>query len=263
MNYQEILTTIEQLARDAGAILKKHFEQPRQHMLKGDVDLVTDADREAEDLILNALKEQFPDDGIVGEEGGSYNPGKGARDYYWYIDPLDGTTNFAHRFPHFCVSIALTGIDRTPILGVVYDPIRDECFKAYAGGGATLNNQPIQVSDVEPLANALVVTGFPYDRRTSPDNNVKEARDMIVRAQGFRRTGSAALDLCYLAAGRVDGYWEQKLHLWDCLAGIVIVQEAGGTVTDYRGKMDLVYQKRPQVLATNGRIHQEMQGVLR
>ncbi|NJL94359.1 MAG: inositol monophosphatase [Anaerolineae bacterium] len=262
MELQEILAKVEPMARQAGAILKEHFGKPEAHTKKGDVDLLSEADKASEAYLLAVLKEAFSAYAVIGEEGSDYHPGAGAPDYYWYIDPLDGTTNFVHGLPHFSVSIALAGIDRRPVLGVVYDPLRDECFTAYQGGGAFLNGQPLRVSQAEKLVDSLVVTGFPYDRRTSPENNLKAFNAMLLRAQGVRRIGSAALDLAYVAAGRLDGYWEMKLHMWDCYAGIVLVQEAGGRVTDYRESEQLLYQKHPQVLATNGKIHNEMSVVL-
>lgn len=260
---ENILPAVEKIAREAGDILKDYYKKLEGYRHKGDFDLLTEADEASEKYLIQSLKTAFPDYSIVAEEGGAYSPGKGASDYYWYVDPLDGTTNFAHRFPHFGVSIALAGIDRRPVLGVVYDPMRDECFTGIKGGGAFINGEKIQVSKTETLSQSLVATGFPYDRRTNPENNIKEAGIMLLHVQGVRRTGSAALDICYVAAGRLDGFWELQLQLWDCLAGIVILEEAGGKATDLRGKEDLLYQKRPQLLATNGLIHDEMRGVLR
>lgn len=262
MDLQATLAKAEQIAREAGAILREYYRKPREFSLKADIDLLTEADKAAEAHIVNALKEAFPQFSIVAEEGTDYSPGKGATDYYWYVDPLDGTTNFSHRLPHFAVSIALAAIDRKPEIGVVYDPMRDECFTAYKGGGAFLNGEKISVSTTPDLLNSLTCTGFPYDRRTSPENNLKEFNKMSTRTQGVLRLASAALDLAYVACGRLDGYWEQKIQLWDCLAGIILVQEAGGKVTDYRESENLLYQKRPQVLATNGLIHNEMSVVL-
>jgi myo-inositol-1(or 4)-monophosphatase len=262
MDSQATLAKAESIAREGGAILREYYQKPREFSLKGEVDLVTEADRAVEAHIVNALKIAFPQYSIVAEEGNEYSPGKGASDYYWYVDPVDGTTNFSHRLPHFSITLALAGIDRKPEIGVVYDPIRDECFTAYKGGGAYLNGTKIAVSTTSDLISALLCTGFPYDRRTSPENNLKEFNKMILRVQGVHRLGSAALDLAYVACGRLDGYWETKLNLWDCLAGVLLVQEAGGKVTDYRESENLLYQKRPQVLASNGLIHNEMSIVL-
>jgi myo-inositol-1(or 4)-monophosphatase len=260
--FQDIRPQVETIAREAGAILRNYFGKANGTDHKGELDLVTDADRAAEAHITEALQTQFPDYAIVGEEGSDYHPGGGAPDYYWYVDPLDGTTNFVHGIPHFSVSIALAGIDRRPVLGVVYDPIRDELFSAHEGGGTTLNGEAIKISSTEKLIDSLVVTGFPYDRRSSLENNLKAFNAMALRVQGIRRVGSAALDLAYVAAGRFDGYWEMKLNMWDCFAGIVLVREAGGKVTDYRESDQHLYQKHPQVLATNGHIHSEMSVVL-
>lgn len=258
---ENMLKTVEDIARQAGEILKEVYKKPPTYDRKGEIDLVTEADKASEKFLLEALQTAFPNYGIIAEEGGAYSPGKGASDYYWYVDPLDGTTNFAHRFPHFAVSIGLAGIDRVPVLGVVYDPMRDECFSAYEE--AFLNDEKIRVSKTETLNDSLVATGFPYDRRTDSVNNLREARDMMMKVQDVRRPGAAALDLAYVAAGRLDGFWELKLNLWDCVAGIALVKAAGGKVTDLNGNLDLLYQKRPQVLATNGLIHDEMQKVLR
>lgn len=258
---ENTLKTVEDIARQAGEILKEVYKKPPTYDRKGEIDLVTEADKASEKFLLEALQTAFPNYGIIAEEGGAYSPGKGASDYYWYVDPLDGTTNFAHRFPHFAVSIGLAGIDRVPVLGVVYDPMRDECFSAYEE--AFLNDEKIRVSKTETLNDSLVATGFPYDRRTDSVNNLREARDMMMKVQDVRRPGAAALDLAYVAAGRLDGFWELKLNLWDCVAGIALIKAAGGKVTDLNGKLDLLYQKRPQVLATNGLIHDEMQKVLR
>lgn len=262
MDFKATLEKTVEIARGAGGRLREHFSKPQQIDHKGDVDLVTEADTDTEKYIVDALKEAFPKYSIIGEEGGAYSPGGGASDYYWYVDPLDGTTNFAHRLPQFSVSIALAGIDRRPVLGVVYNPIMDEMFTAYQDGGAHLNNVAIKVSQVNELSNALIATGFPYDRRTSAENNLKEFEAMLKRAQGMRRLGSAALDLAFVACGRLDGYWEQKLHLWDCLAGIILVTEAGGQITDFRGGDSHVYEQRPQVLASNGHIHDAIRSAL-
>lgn len=258
MDLKVSLEKAEVIARQAGDILRDFYKKPRAHNLKGEIDLVTEADTTAEKQVVEALKEAFPECSIIAEEGSAYSPGKGATDYYWYVDPVDGTTNFAHRMPYFSVSLALAGIDRHPVLGVIYDPMRDECFTATKDGGAFLNKEKLEVSKTAKLADALLITGFPYDRRTSPENNFKEFNAMMMRCQSVLRLGSAALDLAYVATGRVDGFWEQKLNLWDCLAGILLVQEAGGKVTDYREGENLLYQKRPQVLASNGLIHNEI-----
>jgi myo-inositol-1(or 4)-monophosphatase len=198
----------------------------------------------------------------VGEEGGSYSSDGATAGYRWFVDPLDGTTNFAHRLPIFSVSLALAGGDGLPLVGVVYDVMRRECFAAAKGRGATLNGQPIHVSDTPTLAVSMMITGFPYDRWTDPENNIEHWGNFVLRAQGERCMGSAALDLAYIAAGRGDGYWESKLHPWDIMAGALLVTEAGGRVTDYLGNPDVFSPKRPKVVASNGHIHDEMLQVL-
>jgi len=231
----DILNTAETIARRAGAGLRDAYSKPRQIAYKGAVDLVTQADRESERLIVAALRDSFPDHSIVSEEGG------GVRQdgpYTWFVDPLDGTTNFAHGFPVFAVSMACQDAEGLAV-GVVYDPLRDECFTAARGAGAALNGSPIHVSDCPDLDHALLATGFPYDRRTAQDNNVTAFSTFIRRCQGIRRAGAAALDTAYVACGRLDGYWEMRLHAWDVAAGIVILREAGAVVTDYQGSAAL------------------------
>jgi myo-inositol-1(or 4)-monophosphatase len=222
------------------------------------VDLVTQADRASEALIVASLRRAFPDHSIVAEEGGGIQQG-GAT---WFVDPLDGTTNFAHGFPVFAVSMAMRD-DQGLALGVVYDPLRDECFTAARGHGAFLNSVPIHVTDCPDLDHALLATGFPYDRRTAEDNNVRAFSIFIRRCQGTRRAGAAAIDIAYVACGRLDGYWEMRLHAWDAAAAIVILREAGGLATDYLGgQPDHDRVEDWDVIATNGRFHAEMVEVL-
>lgn len=262
MNLNAVMTEAIAIAHAAGAILRDPISRPRYADHKGAiVDLVTEADRASEAFILARLQAAFPQHRIVGEEGSDYQPAA-ANGLQWYVDPLDGTTNFAHGIPHFSISLALTNSDGFPIVGVVYDPMRDECFAAVQGGGATLNEQPIQVSTTQHLAASVVASGFPYDKWTDPENNATQWGHFVVRSQGVRRMGSAALDLAYVGAGRYDGYWEQKLQRWDVLAGILIVQEAGGRVTDYTGDPQGVIAPRPRLVASNGYIHDEMLQVL-
>jgi myo-inositol-1(or 4)-monophosphatase len=226
---------------------------------KGAVDLVTQADRAAEDLIVGALREAFPSHTIVAEEGSGVDRGNG---FTWFVDPLDGTTNFAHGFPVFAVSIALQDAQGLAA-GVVYDPLRDECFTAARGLGAALNGAPIRVSACPDLDHALLATGFAYDRRTAEDNNVMAFGTFIRRCQGVRRAGAAAIDMAYVACGRLDGYWEMKLHAWDAAAATLLVREAGGRATDYLGA-----ETQPdgvdnwEVIATNGLFHPEMVAIL-
>jgi myo-inositol-1(or 4)-monophosphatase len=251
------LETAKIAAREAGRLLGESYGKRGEIMYKGTVDLVTLFDRLSQDMIFRRLSAAFPDHGFLAEEGLSR---QGASDLRWIFDPLDGTTNFAHTFPVFCVSIALEKAGSV-ILGVVYDPTRDELFEAVRGQGARLNGRPIRVSGIAELGKALLATGFPYDVRTSRVNNVREFGDFVVRAQAIRRGGSAALDLCYVACGRFDGFWELKLKPWDVAAGALIVEEAGGTVSDFDGGPFDPFVER--ALACNGLIQGEMMEVLR
>ncbi|MBC7870745.1 MAG: inositol monophosphatase, partial [Chitinophagaceae bacterium] len=208
-----------------------------------------------------AIKARFPDHHIIGEEGGAMGAPADDSAYTWYIDPLDGTTNFANRIPIFATSIALTDRDMNPIVGVVYNPISGEMFSAAKGFGTTLNDKPIHVSRAETLEQSVLCSGFPYDQATNPDNNLDEWGRFAVRTRGLRRLGSAALDLCFVAAGRLDGYWEQQLNPWDYLAGQLCVMEAGGIVTDYLNR-PLSAANKGRILANNGHIHQQMLDVL-
>jgi len=218
-------------AARAGALLRARYRERQEVSFKGEVDLVTATDREAEQLVVAAIGAAFPEHGIVAEESGA-RPGRDG--HTWYVDPLDGTTNFAHGYPHFCVSIALARGDDL-LLGLVYDPIREETFSALRGAGARLNGAPIGVSDARTLNHALLGTGFPYDRRRHADFYLAFLAEAMRRAQGVRRGGSAALDLCYVACGRLDAFWEWKLLPWDTAAGRLIVEEAGGRVSDFSG----------------------------
>jgi myo-inositol-1(or 4)-monophosphatase len=221
-----------------------HIQRKNHH-----INLVTDADHAAEECIIDHIRRHFPSHRTLAEERGA---GVDAPSRYrWIIDPLDGTTNFAHGFPVYAVSIGVE-CDGELLVGVVYDPTRDELFTAETGRGALLNGGSIAVSNTAQLEAALIVTGFAYDIRDTPNNNLE--------AQGVRRTGSAALDLCYVAAGRFDGFWEVKLSPWDMAAGAVIVREAGGRITDLRGNAHSIYQ--PELVASNGRIHHEMLEVI-
>ena len=245
-------------AREAGAVLRQAYGGAHELEHKSPIDLVTETDRRAEELILARLRQRFPDHAVLAEESGAHQ-GTHAP-VRWLIDPLDGTTNFAHNYPFFCVSIAAEQEGRLAA-GAVYDPVREELFAAAAGAGATLNGAPIRVSSVERLEDSLLVTGFPYDVRENPEPHVKLFQAFLTRAQGVRRDGSAALNLCYLAMGRFDGFWESKLSPWDMAAGVLIAQEAGGRVTRYGGEPFAVDGR--QILATNGRIHPAMMEVLR
>ena len=249
------LKTAIEIAKGAGAILKEH-NGDRQISFKSEIDLVTDYDKRSEAYIVNALRQAFPDHALHGEEGTRIN--KGA-EYEWMIDPLDGTTNFAHSLPIFSVSLGLAHHGE-PVLGVVYDPSREEIFTVVRGEGASLNGKAIHVSKTSPLNYSLLVTGFPYDARTHPDNNVKEFLQFTMRSQAVRRLGSAALDLCYVASGRFDGFWEKRINLWDVAAGTIIVREAGGVVTEADGESPIPHYC---IVASNGLIHDEMITILR
>jgi len=245
-----------QIARDAGEILRDRFGQPHDVRFKGTIDLVTEADRAAEDLIADRLRTLCPGHDLLCEEG-SVGDALGAT-YRWVVDPLDGTTNFAHGLPTFAVSIALEDAG-DPVVGVVYDPMRDELFVARKGGGATLNGSPIRVSLVDRLIASILVTGFSYDFARRADQ-AEIWRDFLTRVQAIRQTGSAALNLCYIAAGRLDGYWERGISAWDVAAGAVIVAEAGGTVTDMCGGKFRSDDR--QILASNGKLHNELLAVI-
>ncbi len=251
------LQTAKAAAREAGRVLGDNYGNRGEIMYKGTVDLVTRFDRLAQDMIFRRLSDAFPDHGFLAEEGLDR---AGASEFRWIFDPLDGTTNFAHTFPVFCVSVALQQ-QGSVILGVVYDPTRDELFEAVRGRGARLNGRPVTVSEVAELGRSLLATGFPYDVRTSSVNNVREFGEFIVRAQAVRRCGSAALDLCYVACGRFDGFWELKLKPWDVAAGALIVEEAGGNISNFEGGHFDPFAG--EALASNGLIHGEMMTVLR
>ena len=244
-----------QAAKQAGASVRQGYGRAVHIAHKGAIDLVTETDKRSEALILGTLRETFPGHAINAEESGR----AAGDDYEWLVDPLDGTTNFAHKFPVFSISIALT-FQRRLILGVVYDPLRDEVFAAEAGQGARLNDLPMRVSAIAALDEALLSTGFPYDVRTNPNNNLAEFARFELLAQGVRRSGSAALDCSWLAAGRLDGYWELRLNPWDIGAGALIVREAGGRVTTYAGDEDFL--GKDSIVVSNGLLHEEMLKVL-
>ena len=242
------LETAVESARAAGALLLPFYDRRVRIEYKGDVDLVTEADRASEALVVEKIRARYPGHSILAEEGGGRDVDS---PYRWLIDPLDGTTNFAHSFPFFCVSIGLEKSGEL-ILGVVYDPIRDELFTAEKGSGAFLNNKPVKVSKTEPLSAALLATGFPTHRRHK-NPNIHFYYQLNMRSHGVRRAGSAALDLCYVACGRMDGFWEFNLRPWDVAAGSLIVSEAGGRVTDMRGNAHALASET--MLASNALIH--------
>ncbi len=245
----ELLELARAAALAAGRLQREYFNRPFEVRHKGEIDLVTEVDLKSEALIVALLKSSgIP---VLGEEMAKTEP-KGR---YWLVDPLDGTTNYAHHFPWFAPSIALME-DREPVLGVIYHVMLDELFWAEKGSGAYLNNQKIRVSQVKELKDAVLATGFPYGVHEQPDKVVGAFRDFLIKAQGVRRAGAAALDLAYVACGRFDGFWEPLLKPWDTAAGILLVKEAGGQVTNYRGEAYDPFQNH--ILASNGLIHQEL-----
>lgn len=251
------LTIAKKAAKLAGALLMSHLGRLKDVRYKSLKDPVSEADRGSEALISRIIGDAFPDDGFMGEEDTRREPQSSGR--RWIVDPLDGTVNFAHGYPCFCVSIALE-VDGEITLGVVYDPWGRELFSAVRGKGAMLNGRPIHVSKTKKLVRSLVVTGFPYDAAANPGNIFRDIENMVKAAQGVRRDGAAAMDLCHLAAGRFDGFWELRLKPWDTAAGMLIVTEAGGKVTDFSGGPYTPGME--QILATNGLIHEEMAKVL-
>jgi myo-inositol-1(or 4)-monophosphatase len=251
------------IARDAGAQLREFFSQGVATEYKGDVDLVTVADRTTEKLIRERLSQAFPEHGIFGEEG---TRDRLDGEFRWYVDPLDGTTNFAHGLPQFCVSLGLEqrhkglapDADGTMVAAVIYDPLRDDLFVAERGRGAQLNGRPIHVSKTPELAESLVATGFP-SRKRNESPNIHFYHEFSLRSHGVRRAGSAALDLAYVAAGRLDAFWEFNINPWDTAAGYLLVEEAGGKMTGFSGKPFRLDSR--EILASNGLIHAELVGL--
>ena len=256
----QFVPAMAEIAREAGTLLMGYFHRRVKVEYKGDVDLVTEADRASEALITKRIRKRWPDHNILGEEGTRSEQGS---EYRWYVDPLDGTTNFAHGFPVFCVSLALEYRDER-VAAVILDPTREEMFTAEQGGGAFLNGKPIHVSSVGNLAECLVATGFPSHKRHK-NPNIFFYHQITLKTHGVRRAGSAALDLCDVACGRFDGFWEFNLNPWDTAAGVLIVQEAGGQVTRFDGQPFRIDSR--ETLASNGRVHeallQEFQAILR
>ena len=243
------------IAQEAGKILREEMERPPTIAYKGDFDLVTQADRRSEAVIVSRLQKHFPGHAVAAEEG----TGKDSdSEYRWHVDPLDGTTNFAHGYPCFCVSMALAR-GKELLLGVIYNPVYNELFTAARGEGATFNGRKIRCSKIDALKNSLLCTGFPnHNRQSNP--NFHFYWDFTLRSHGVRRDGSAALDLAYVAMGRFDGFWEFGLNPWDTAAGVVLVEEAGGKVTDMQGRPYVL--GGPSILATNALIHEQMIGVV-
>jgi myo-inositol-1(or 4)-monophosphatase len=248
MTSLDLISPMQAMAREAGSLLMGHFRRHVKIEYKGDVDLVTVADRESEALILERIQQHFPGHDVMGEEGARIETGG---EYKWYVDPLDGTTNFAHGYPVFCVSLAVERRGQR-VAGVIYDPTRDEMFRAELGGGAWLNDKAIHVSVTAKLGDCLIATGFPSHKRHK-NPNIYFYHQLTLRTHGVRRAGSAALDLCNVAAGRYEGFWEFNLNPWDTAAGVLIVEEAGGKVTDFSGG-DFEIASR-ETLASNGLVH--------
>jgi len=253
---EHYLETAVKAAREAGELQRDKFCSSHRIDYKGEKNLVTEVDRASEDLIIRALRTACPGCDVLAEESGLASTGSSLR---WIVDPLDGTTNYAHGFPWFAVSIALE-VEGAVRLGVVYHPMMNELFTAQSGGGAWLNGRRITVSQRRPLKKCLLATGFPYDRTRSNENNFRNFEEFQLAARAVRRAGAAALDLAYVAVGRLDGYWECKLNPWDVAAGRLLVEEAGGTVTNFRGEPYLLNDHR--ILASNGLVHHEMVEIL-
>lgn len=257
--YNDLLGLAREISGEAGKILLKAFRSPDTIVsYKSRTNLVTDADMSSEAYIVSKITAAFPAHSIVAEEGGGKDV---SGDYIWYVDPLDGTNNFAHGLPFFCVSIGVFSVElKRVVAGVVYNPFLNEMFTATYGGGAYLNGEGIAVSAMEDIGKSLIATGFPYDKDTVETNNLKEFNHILPRIQGIRRMGSAAIDLSYVACGRLDGYWEGSLRPWDTAAGSLIVTEAGGSVTRYDG--GAFHPEFPEIAASNGRIHGQMTDLL-
>lgn len=261
------LRRVERLAGDiayaAGEVLTNFWQDGfRQTTKSSSIDVVTEADGAAESLIVSRLLAAFPEHHIIGEEGGGSGAPVETAAYRWYVDPLDGTTNYANRIPIFAVSLALTDAAMNPLVGVVYNPMSDELFSTARGAGTTRNGEPVRVSAEATLERCVLASGFPYDKHTSPENNLREWGAMLVRCRGLRRLGSAALDCCYVADGRFDGYWEQKVKPWDVLAGMLCAAEAGATISDYKGEKAPGFIEAGRVVISNGHIHRQMLDVL-
>jgi len=257
MEWEESLKVAEEASRIAGEMLRRNIDSSKEIVYKGAVNLVTDFDKRSQDVIFSHISSRFPDHDFLAEEDLCEQRGS---EFRWIIDPMDGTTNYAHNFPIFCVSIALEW-KNTVVCGVIYDPMRGEMFSAISGKGSVMNGQRIHTSATGDLDKSLLATGFPYDVRESEVNNIDHFANFATRVQAIRRCGSAALDLCYVACGRFDGFWELKLSPWDVAAGILIVEESGGHVTDFQGETASIYGK--DLLASNGLIHEQMIQILK
>ncbi|CAN5419113.1 inositol monophosphatase family protein [soil metagenome] len=247
-------------AREAGQILLEKFGRKINISFKGNINLVTEADLASEKYIIEKIRSYYPKHSILAEESGeSIVVIEGERTWKWIVDPLDGTTNYAHGYPCFCITLALEHNGEI-VVGVTFDPTRDELFAAEKGQGATLNGRPIRISDTEKLSEALLVTGFPYDF-AQRKNFARHFTEFILKSRGLRRDGSAAIDMAYVACGRFDGFWEEGLHPWDVAAGVLLIEEAGGRVSYYDDSKFSIY--KPPICASNGLIHVEMLNILK
>ena len=257
MDNRDLLKFAEDVAGGAGEILRRSYGGKQSIHYKGETNLVTEVDRQSEAYIMGRIRSAYPDHGILSEESSEVHS---ATPYRWIVDPLDGTTNYAHGYPCFCVSIALE-MGGKLLVGAVFDPLLGEMFTAAAGEGARRNGESISVSSTEMLRRSLLSTGFAYDVNTAEDTNLANFREFVFTGQAIRRDGSAALDLCYLACGRFDGFWELSLKPWDTAAGLLILVEAGGVATRLDGSPYHVHH--PDILASNGKIHEQMIEVIR
>ena len=261
LDHYKTLRQTERILRAAGALLLEAHAKPRDIHFKGEVNLVTETDFAAEKLVVTQLRQLYPEHAIIAEEGTDLAGTHHA--YTWVLDPLDGTNNFAHAFPMFCVNLALMDAEG-PLLGATYDPLRNEMFTTIRGEGAYLNDSRIAVSPITVLQQGLLSTGFPYNRtEEGVDDNTDAVKLFIKRAQGLRRGGSAALDMAYVACGRLDGHWERGLNMWDVAVGVLLVREAGGTVSDYFGNQgkEMIHNDT-QMVFSNGHLHQSMLDIL-
>ncbi|MEA2104925.1 MAG: inositol monophosphatase family protein [Candidatus Cloacimonadota bacterium] len=253
----EYLITALKAAKSAGKVIEENFHKKKKISYKGRIDLVTNIDKKAEEIIIEIIGKKYPKHNILTEE--TEHKQNSEMEYRWVIDPLDGTTNYVHGFPFVCTSIALQKNDET-ICGVVYNPILGELFYSEKGAGSFCNNKQISVSDHKELDKSILATGFPYNIENEERNNLDHFNKIIKKCRGIRRPGAAALDLCYVAAGIFDGYWEMELFPWDTAAGILIVEEAGGKVTKFDDSEFSIFDK--EILATNGLVHKELVGIL-
>lgn len=264
MDLQAVRDIASAIARDAGAVLMQTYGKAHTEKTKSSpVDIVTEADGAAEAVIVAGLTRHFPTHHIVGEEGGGMGAPAETAEYFWYVDPLDGTTNFASNIPFFSTSIGMADRNMRPLVGVVYDPFSDELYSAAEGLGATLNGKKLTVSSATTLQQSVLSSGFPYDYNNQPYNNLREWGMFCGLTRGMRRFGSAALELAYVASGRLDGYWERYLHPWDIQAGIVIVREAGGLVTDFEAQESRKAHEGERIIASNGHLHSEIMRILK